>query len=123
MAAVNESLIYIPLEGVDKEHCALIVDKELSKVPGITSHKIELNNSRAVINTNGDLEVVPNTVKAIRGIGYEVDSKEKFSCTQYDMCFLCKQFTKHPGKSNWCNKRSGELCQCYRADRIHSKPH
>jgi Cu2+-exporting ATPase len=77
MAAVNESLIYIPLEGVDNEHCALIVDKELSKVPGITSHKIELNNSRAVINTNGDLEVVPNTVKAIRGIGYEVDTVKK----------------------------------------------
>ncbi len=77
MAAVNESLIYIPLEGVDSEYGALIVDKELSKVPGITSHKIELNNSRAVINTNGDVEVVPNTVKAIRGIGYEVDTVKK----------------------------------------------
>lgn len=77
MATATNASIFIPLEGVDNEHCALIVDKELSKVPGITSHKIELNNSRAVINTNGDLEVVPNTVKAIRGIGYEVDTVKK----------------------------------------------
>src|SRR4028118_884283 len=69
--------VYIPLHGVDNEHCALIVDKGLDKVPGILYHKIELNNGRAVINTNGELEVVPNAVKAIRGLGYDVDTVKK----------------------------------------------
>ncbi len=76
MATDNNS-ISLPLEGVDNEHCALIVDKGLDKVQGITAHKIDINNSRAVINTNGDLEVVPNAVKAIRDLGYDVDTVKK----------------------------------------------
>jgi Cu2+-exporting ATPase len=77
MAAENDNSIYIPLEGVESEHCALIVDKGLSKVQGITSHKVELNNSRAVITANDELEVVPKAVKAIRDLGYDVDSVKK----------------------------------------------
>ncbi len=69
--------VNIPLSGVDSEHCALIVDKGLSKVEGINSHKIELNNKRAVINTNGDIEVLPQAVKAIRDLGYDVDTVKK----------------------------------------------
>lgn len=76
MATDNNS-ISLPLEGVDNEHCALIVDKGLSKVEGITAHKVELNNNRAVINTNGDIEVLPNAVKAIRDLGYGVDTVKK----------------------------------------------
>ncbi len=67
----------LPLSGVESEHCALIVDKGLSKVEGIKSHKVELNNKRAVINTNGDSEVLPNAVKAIRDLGYDVDTVKK----------------------------------------------
>lgn len=77
MATDNNNSISLPLEGVDNEHCALIVDKGLDKVQGITAHKIDINNSRAVINTNGDLEVIPNAVKAIRDLGYDVDTVKK----------------------------------------------
>ncbi len=74
MAKEDNAAIYIPLEGVDSEHCALIVDKGLGKVEGIIVQKIELNSSRALINTNGNLEVVPNAIKAIRDLGYGVDT-------------------------------------------------
>jgi Cu2+-exporting ATPase len=77
MASENNNLINIPLEGVDNEHCALIVNKGLSKVKGITAHKVELNNNRAVINTDGRLEVLPEAVKAIRDLGYDVDTVKK----------------------------------------------
>lgn len=77
MATENNNIINIPLEGVESEHCALIVDKGLSKVEGITAHKVELNNNRAVINTNGDIEVLPHAVKAIRDLGYGVDTVKK----------------------------------------------
>ena len=75
---MNENnIIDLPLSGVESEHCALIVDKGLAKVEGIKSHKVELNNKRAVINTNGDSEVLPKAVKAIRSLGYEVDTIKK----------------------------------------------
>jgi Cu2+-exporting ATPase len=75
--ATENNAIYIPLEGVESEHCALIVDKGLSKVQGITSHKIELNNNRAVITTTDELEAVPKAVKVIRDLGYDVDTVKK----------------------------------------------
>ena len=57
----------------------MIVDRGLSKVEGINSHKVELNNRRAVINTNNDIEVLPKAVKAIRDLGYDVDTiKQSF---------------------------------------------
>lgn len=43
---------YLPLEGVHSEHCALIVDNGLGKIKQIGTHKIELNNQRAVITTD-----------------------------------------------------------------------
>ena len=67
----------LPLSGVDSEHCALIVDKGLDGVKGIKSHKVELNNNRAIIQTDGDSDALPNAIKAIRGLGYGVDTVKK----------------------------------------------
>ncbi|MBL8000277.1 MAG: cation transporter, partial [Candidatus Kapabacteria bacterium] len=64
MAIQNNEIIYLPLENVESEHCALIVDKGLAQVNGIKSHKVELNNRRAAITVK-DNEVVSNAVKAI----------------------------------------------------------
>ncbi len=69
--------INIPLSGVESEHCALIVDKGLSTVEGIKTHKVELNNNRAVITTDDELETLPKAVKAIRDLGYDVDTVKK----------------------------------------------
>src|SRR4051794_32721811 len=73
----KDDAVAIPLEGVESEHCALIVDKGLSKVEGIKTHKVELNNRRAVISTNDAAEVLPKAVKAIRDLGYDVDTAKK----------------------------------------------
>lgn len=69
--------INLPLSGVDSEHCALIVDKGLSRVAGIKDHKVELNNNRAVITTDDGLETLPKAVQAIRDLGYEVPTVKK----------------------------------------------
>jgi len=71
MQANNDQTIFLPLEGVDSEHCAMIVDNELAKVNGIKSHKVELNNNRAVITVN-KTDILLNAVKAIKDIGYGV---------------------------------------------------
>lgn len=69
----KEEILELPLAGVESEHCALIVDKGLAKVPGITSHKVELNNHKAVI-TAKDTDVIPQAVNAIRDLGYDVET-------------------------------------------------
>ena len=69
----DQTYFDLPLAGVESEHCALIVDKGLGKVPGITSHKVELNNHKAVISTNDD-EVITHAVHAIRDLGYDVET-------------------------------------------------
>lgn len=69
--ATNNELIYIPLEDVESEHCALIVEKGLAQVKGIESQKVELNNRRAVITVK-DEEVVADAVKTVRDLGYGV---------------------------------------------------
>jgi Cu2+-exporting ATPase len=77
----KEEIVELPLAGVESEHCALIVDKGLAKVPGITSHKVELNNHKAVIATK-DSDVIPQAVYAIRDLGYDVETiKQTFPVT------------------------------------------
>ncbi|MEZ0005855.1 Cu2+-exporting ATPase [Flavobacterium sp. 28YEA47A] len=69
----NKEIIYLPLEDVESEHCALIVEKGLAQVKGIETHKVELNNRRAAI-TVGKNEVVGEAVNAIRELGYGVST-------------------------------------------------
>lgn len=72
MATVNDrEMIYIPLENVDSEHCALIVEKGLAQVKGVESQKIEINNRRAVITVTNN-ETIGAAVKAVKDLGYGV---------------------------------------------------
>ncbi|MBC9794695.1 heavy metal translocating P-type ATPase [Sinomicrobium weinanense] len=78
MATNNKQTIFLPLENVESEHCALIVDKGLAQVQGIGSHKVELNNRRAAITVN-NTETVTEAVKTIKELGYGVTTiKQSF---------------------------------------------
>ncbi|PQJ09369.1 copper-translocating P-type ATPase [Flavipsychrobacter stenotrophus] len=79
----------LPLIDVESEHCALIVDKGLGQIHGIKSHKVELNNKRAVIETDNPLEVLPNAVTAIRDLGYGVDTVKKAFTVTGMSCASC----------------------------------
>lgn len=72
----NKDIIYLPLEGVESEHCALIVEKGLAKVNGIETHKVELNNRRAAITVSNE-EVLANAVTTIKDLGYGVTTVKK----------------------------------------------
>lgn len=67
----NRETVYIPLEDVESEHCALIVEKGLARIDGVESHKVELNNRRAAI-TVSDNETIGKAVAAIKDLGYGV---------------------------------------------------
>lgn len=76
MATTDNEVIYLPLENVDSEHCAMIVDNGLAKVKGVASHKVELNNNRAAITVNTK-EAVADAVHAIKDLGYGVTTVKK----------------------------------------------
>lgn len=67
----KRELVYIPLEDVDSEHCALIVEKGLAQVKGIENPKVEINNRRASLEV-ANAETVGQAVKTIKDLGYGV---------------------------------------------------
>lgn len=81
--------IILPLVDVESEHCALIVDKGLGKVKGIKSHKVELNNRRAIIEVQDAQEAIPAVVAAIRNLGYGVDTVKKIYPVTGMSCASC----------------------------------
>ncbi len=76
MATNKKETIYLPLEDVESEHCALIIEKGLAKVNGIETHKVELNNRRAAITVDNS-EAIGEAVKAIKDLGYGVSTVKK----------------------------------------------
>ncbi len=68
----NTTTILLPVENMDSEHCALIVDKAVGGVPEVQAHHVELNNRQAVLVSERPVEAVRNAVKAIRDNGYDV---------------------------------------------------
>jgi Cu2+-exporting ATPase len=77
MATNTNHIINLPLEGMDSEHCALIIDKGLGKIEGIKSHKVELNNNRAIIDADDVAATAKQAVAAIRDLGYDVSTVKK----------------------------------------------
>ncbi len=71
------STLVIPVENMDSEHCALIVDKALGTVPSIATHHVELNNRSAVVQSTTPVEAVREAVKAIRDNGYDVPTVKR----------------------------------------------
>lgn len=69
--------IYLPLENVESEHCALIVNNGLEKVDGMSAHKVELNNNRALIAGDDIVSLIPKAVEQIRSLGYNVTTVKK----------------------------------------------
>lgn len=67
----KHKIVYLPLEQVNSEHCALVVEKGLTQVSGIDSPKVELNNQRVALAI-ADAEVIGQAVKKVRDLGYEV---------------------------------------------------
>lgn len=69
--------IDLPLVGVHSEHCALIIDKGLSQVDGVKTHKVDFNNEKATVEIDEKKTGLPQLVKTIRDLGYDVASIKK----------------------------------------------
>lgn len=94
MTTLNKKTIFLPLENVESEHCALIVEKGLAQVKGVENQKVELNNKRAEI-TVSDTQVIFDAVKAIKDLGYGVTTvKADFPVLQMT-CASCAVNTEN----------------------------
>lgn len=78
MAATNGfTKVTLPIQGMDSEHCALIIDNTLAKENGVISHKVELNNAQAIVEIDEKKTGIANLVAAIRDVGYDVPAIKK----------------------------------------------
>ncbi|MGG5576029.1 heavy metal translocating P-type ATPase [Myroides sp. C15-4] len=67
----KHKIVYLPIEQVNSEHCALVVEKGLTQVKGVASAKVELNNQRVALSIS-DPEVLGQAAKKVRDLGYDV---------------------------------------------------
>ncbi|MDP1725946.1 MAG: heavy metal translocating P-type ATPase [Bacteroidota bacterium] len=88
MAAEIKPPFYIPLEGVESEHCARIVDNGLKQLNAISSYKVELNNRRVTIPPE-NAKIIPLAVKTIRDLGYGVPTIKKIFPVLQMTCASC----------------------------------
>ncbi len=77
MEKSEHKIVYLPLENVESEHCALIIDKGLDKVEGLAQHKVELNNNRVLIEGDNINGLIKKSTKQIRDLGYKVTAVKK----------------------------------------------
>lgn len=85
-----EEPIYIPLNGIENEDVAAVIDGELEKVKGVKSHRVDLNNKRAVLTaTKYPEEVVQAAVERIRELGFEVPTVVKTYPVTNMSCASC----------------------------------
>lgn len=69
----SNKIYELPLVGVESEHCALIVDKGLATVKNINSHRVDLNNGKAIIEAPADAEILQYAVKSVQNLGYDIE--------------------------------------------------
>ncbi len=81
--------VHIPVEGVDNEHNARILEEKLNKIKGIAFQRVEVNNRRAVIEPANGLAILPQAVKVIRSLGYEVPVIKKTFPVLHLSCASC----------------------------------
>lgn len=60
----------IHIEGIQSEHCALLIEKELSGVSGISNPRIELNNHLLQFDTDKPKLTIPVVINRIKDLGY-----------------------------------------------------
>lgn len=84
----NTERIVMPLEGVESEHSALIVDRALKSILKLTKYTIEVNNKRLVLDTTHP-EVLSEVVKTIKDLGYNVPTIKKIFPVLEMSCASC----------------------------------
>ncbi len=81
--------VHIPVEGVDNEHNAHILEEKLNKIKGVSGQRVEINNRRVVLTPANGVSILPDAVEVIRSLGYEVPSIKKTFPVLHLSCASC----------------------------------
>lgn len=98
-ATKGHTEINLPIQGMDSEHCALIIDKTLGKENGVVSHKVELNNKLAIVEIDEKKTDIAKLVAAIRDAGYDVPTIKKTYPVTGMTCAACANSTESIAKA------------------------
>lgn len=63
----------IKIDGMSCQHCKMAVEKALSKVPGVKSYSVDLDQGEAQVSGNPEIQSI---IDAINKIGYRATSIE-----------------------------------------------
>lgn len=77
MTVEEKSAVYLPIEGMDSEHCAMLIGKGLSTLKELDSYQVELNNNRVQLTSKQLAGAIAATVQKIRALGYKVPTVKK----------------------------------------------
>lgn len=86
--ASQSALLYLPLEGAESEHDALIIDQRLDQLKGISFHRVEWNNRRVAMRPEKQ-EAPAAAIAAIRDLGYGVPTVKKLFPVLEMSCAAC----------------------------------
>lgn len=88
MSVIKEQL-KLPIEGMESEHCSLLIHSNLSKVEGLEDNKVELNNKWVLIETSEPVKAINQAVKTIESLGYHVPVLTKEYPVRNMSCSSC----------------------------------
>jgi len=88
MSVIKEQL-KLPIEGMESEHCSLLIHTNLSKLEGLEDNKVELNNKWVLIKTDQAVMAINQAVKTIESLGYKVPFVTKEYPVRNMSCSSC----------------------------------
>jgi len=68
--------ITLPIIGMDCASCAIAIEKEIVKIPGVRRVNVNYTTEKAYLETNGSSHVVGKATDAIRKLGYRTGQSE-----------------------------------------------
>jgi Cu2+-exporting ATPase len=66
--------VELPIEGMESDHCAILIDRALDKKEGVLGHEVTFANRKATITFDDRRVTLSDVVQEIRDLGYGVET-------------------------------------------------
>jgi len=85
----SDNKINIPLPGLNNERDARAIDREIEKLNGVISHKVDYHSLNAEVEIDPKKLGISQLIKIIQGLGYKVDITKKIIQITGMSCASC----------------------------------